>query len=97
MPNLNGPNEVGAAIYQYPDGRLAFGPWAKGTPTSVNVPIPNPPPGSSYAGIIHSHPKGVPYPSETDVRSGVRTGAKMLCIYADGDLRCHQLVKKGKR
>ncbi len=84
-------NEIGAAICQKRNGRFVFGPFSEGTPTSVNINAKCPP-GSKFFGIYHTHPKGVALPSQTDLASGRRVGAKTLCINADGDLRCHNLL-----
>lgn len=83
-----GANEIGAAMCRFPNGKLAFGPFSEGTPVSVNVRIECPP-GSTFEGIYHTHPRGVPVPSQTDIKSGQLTGSKALCINADGDVRCY--------
>ena len=84
-------NEVGASICQTSDGKLVFGPWAEGTPTSVNVAV-SCPPGTTFRGIYHTHPGGVPYPSDQDLKSGVQVGAETLCVKAvPGQLKCHRL------
>ena len=80
-------NEIGASICRRPNGTFVFGPFATGTPTSVNVPIKCPP-GSRFHGIYHTHPGGVPIPSRQDIKSGQITGSKTLCINADGRVRC---------
>ena len=87
-------NEIGASICQRPDGSYTFGPWAKGTPTNVNVPVQCPP-GSRFTGIIHSHPGGIPIPSKTDVQSGRKVGAEQLCIISDsGSVHCYRQLNK---
>ena len=85
-----GTNEVGAAICRLPSGGIVFGPKAEGTPMSVSVPIQCPP-GSSFAGIWHTHPGGVAVPSKQDLRSGRSVGAKRLCITVPetGETRCY--------
>lgn len=85
-------NEIGASICKKPNGKFTFGPWAEGTPTSVNVPVACPK-GSAFAGIYHTHPGGVPLPSQTDLRSGIKVGADVLCINADGVVQCFTRVK----
>ncbi len=80
-------NEIGASICQRPNGSFVFGPFAEGDPMSVQVPL-SCPQGSEWYGIFHTHPAGVPIPSPTDIRSGLKTGAKVLCINADGHTEC---------
>ena len=84
-------NEIGASICQFPDGNLAFGPWAEGTPTSVSVQKQCPA-GANFLGIYHTHPNGVAAPSAQDIKSGRASGAKYLCISVpgEGDLRCYR-------
>ena len=82
-------NEIGASICGAPDGSIAFGPWATGTPTSVQVEV-GCPPGMDFLGIYHTHPGGVAQPSAQDIQSGLAVNAKHLCISADGDLRCYR-------
>ena len=94
--SLYGPNEVGAALCRTKSGQLLFGPWTEGSPNSVNVNIQCPS-GSSLVGPFHTHPKGISKPSQQDVRSGIRVGAKALCIFADGDLKCHTLPVRRRR
>ena len=86
-------NEIGAAVCRFPGGRLAFGPWARGTPTSVNVPLQCPP-GATLSSIYHTHPGGVAYPSDQDVASARQAGVKSLCINADGDLKCFRASQR---
>ena len=83
------PNEIGASICGTPNGGIAFGPWAEGTPTSVHVQV-SCPPGMDFLGIYHTHPNGVAQPSAQDMKSGLAVNAKHLCINADGDLRCYR-------
>lgn len=85
-------NEIGASICQKPNGKIVFGPWAEGTPMSVNVPV-SCPKGTKFHGIFHTHPGGVPLPSKTDLQSGERVGAQVLCINADGVVQCFERVK----
>ena len=85
-------NEVGASVCRFPSGRLAFGPWSSGTPTSVNVSVECPP-GARFESIYHTHPGGVAYPSAQDVASARKVGAQSLCINADGDLKCFRVRK----
>ena len=87
------PNEVGAPICRFPSGQLAFGPWRQGDPMGVSVTTqcPN---GSQFWGIYHTHPRGVPMPSDQDIKSGVESKARVLCINAtspanpQGKMRC---------
>ena len=84
-------NEIGAAMCRdLATGKISFGPFSEGTPTSVSID-PTCPPGTKLFAIYHTHPGGVALPSQTDLKSGRRIGAEALCINADGDLRCHNL------
>jgi len=80
-------NEIGAAICRYENGKLVYGPFSEGTHTRVDVKIACPK-GSRFHGIFHTHPGGVAYPSDVDVASGKRVGAKVLCINSDTERRC---------
>ena len=83
-------NEIGASICQFPGGGLAFGPWAEGTPQSVSIEVACPT-GADFLGIFHTHPNGVPAPSPQDIKSGLASGSKVLCIKAiPGDLKCYR-------
>lgn len=82
-------NEIGASICRRPNGSFVFGPFATGTPVSVNVPIKCPA-GSTFHGIYHTHPGGVPIPSAQDLRSGRQTGSQVLCVNADGNMVCYR-------
>ena len=86
-------NEMGFTLCRTQAGRLVAGPVATGTPTSVDITVACPK-GARYEGLFHTHPGGVASPSTTDVRSALRTGAKNMCIDADGDLRCWRVVKR---
>jgi len=90
MANLP-PNEFGFAIYARPDGSLLAGPLATGTPMSVSIPIVNPPPGTRLAGLFHSHPRGVAYPSNQDLQSAQQVQAPVLCIADDAQMRCFRM------
>lgn len=80
-------NEIGASICRRPNGTFVFGPFATGTPVSVNVPIKCPA-GSDFYGIYHTHPGGVPIPSGRDIQSGIKTNSQVLCVNADGRIAC---------
>lgn len=89
-------NERGASICRRPDGSLVFGPFATGTPVSVNVPI-RCPPGAKFHGIYHTHPDGVPIPSGQDLKSGRQTNSQVLCISVPtgpnaGRIACYRKV-----
>lgn len=86
-----GQNEVGNSICRTASGKIVLGPQAEGTPMSVNVPI-HCPPGSKFEGIYHTHPDGVPIPSQQDLRSGRQVGASILCIKVPntGETRCYR-------
>ena len=89
MPRF-GPNEVGFAVCRASSGRLVAGPVSHGTPTSVSIDVKCPA-NSKFEYLFHTHPGGVPVPSPTDVRSAQLSGAKGLCIDADGAMRCYQM------
>lgn len=88
LRQLGDTNEVGWSICRFSDGKLTNGPVAEGTPFSVEIPVECPP-GSELEGLFHTHPGGVAFPSDTDIRSAVRIGANTLCIDADGHLECY--------
>ena len=74
-----------------PDGSLHKGPVIEGTPTSVSIPI-DCPSGANFEVLWHSHPGGVSFPSEMDLRSGRDVGAKTLCITSEKDgLKCFKI------
>ncbi len=83
-------NEIGYSLCRAPSGRLVRGPMAEGTPTRVQIPVACPP-GTTFEYLFHTHPGGVAYPSNMDIKSGIRVGAKGLCIDADGDRQCYLL------
>ena len=87
-------NEVGASICRMPNGKIVLGPKATGTPMSVKVPIQCPP-SATFEGIIHTHPGGVPIPSQQDLKAGRQVGANVLCIKVPetGVLRCYRRTK----
>ena len=86
-------NEVGYSLCRAPSGALVRGPMAEGTPTRVQIPIACPP-GTTFEGLNHTHPGGVAFPSSMDIKSGIRVGAKVLCIDADGDRKCFRLKRR---
>ena len=88
------PNEIGFSLCKLPSGKLTHGPIATGTPISVGIPVQCPS-GSALYGLFHTHPGGVPYPSQRDVKSQRLTGAKVSCIQSDKALKCFRL--KGAR
>ena len=83
-------NEVGFTICRTPTGSLTRGPMAMGTPVAVNIPLQCPK-GSKMEGLYHTHPGGVAYPSNTDIKSAQRHGAKVLCITNDSQTRCFKV------
>jgi len=91
VKRYRGRREVGFALCRARDGRLVHGPVSVGTPTSVDITV-SCPAGSELVGLFHTHPGGVPVPSEQDIRSALQVGAKVLCIDADGDLRCWRVL-----
>lgn len=90
-----GSNEIGFSMCRYPDGRLATGPVSEGTPMGVDIAIKCPP-GSRFYGMLHTHPGGIAYPSETDINSGRRVGAETLCILVPetDELACYDPVTR---
>lgn len=90
--NSGGPVERGFTGCAMPDGRLAHGPIATGTPTSVSIPVACPPGGEPQF-LWHSHPGGVAYPSKQDIKSTREVGLRDLCITVpeQGETRCFRL------
>jgi len=86
-------NEVGFTMCRAKGGGLTHGPVVSGTPTSVDIPV-RCPPGSSMVGLFHTHPKGVAYPSDTDIRSAIKVGAKALCVQSDTELACFRVSRR---
>lgn len=83
--------EIGWPICVNGSGRVAPNvPQVSGTPMAVNVPITCPS-GTRYRGITHSHPKGVPYPSDQDIKSAIASGGDILCIRNDKEQKCFQV------
>lgn len=80
-------NEIGFSICRAPDDMLVSGPVAVGTPNRVNIPIACPP-DAEFIGLFHTHPGGVAKPSQLDEQSAADHNAKVMCIEADGILRC---------
>ena len=85
-----GPNEVGFAVCRMSNRRLTHGPVSVGTPTNVYIDVQCPK-GSQFEYLFHTHPGGVPVPSPVDVRSARLSGARGLCIDADGAMRCYKM------
>ncbi len=88
-------NEIGFSLCRYPSGQLTHGPVVSGTPTSVNIPVACPP-GARFEGLFHTHPGGVAYPSNTDIRSARKVRAEHLCIAVPdtGEMRCFRFKRK---
>ena len=93
LKRYQGGREIGFALCRARDGRLVPGPVAVGTPWSVEVPL-SCPPGTRLEGIFHTHPGGVPHPSPQDVRSALQAGVRVLCIDADGVMRCWRVGRR---
>ena len=85
-------NEFGFALCQLPNGDLARGPVSWGTPTSVDIQLQCPS-GSKFLGLGHSHPGGVAYPSDQDIKSGFESNSQFLAIQSDSELRIFPLVR----
>lgn len=82
-------NEIGFSLCRDTGtGKIVHGPVREGTPTSVGI-VMKCPVGSDFIGLAHTHPGGVATPSAQDWRSARNVDASVLCIDADGDLRCH--------
>ena len=84
------PDEIGFSMCERSDGSLTHGPVARGTPTSVSIPV-SCPPGTVFVGLGHTHPRGVAFPSQQDIRSARQTGARNLCIRSDDRTACFQV------
>lgn len=84
-------NELGFAACRTLDGRLMRGPTASGTPTSVSIPV-NCPTGTVFEMLFHTHPGGVSFPSQQDIQSALKVGAKTLCILSERDgMKCFRI------
>jgi proteasome lid subunit RPN8/RPN11 len=72
-------------------GRLARGSQASGDRYSVDLVI-SCPHGYRALGIFHTHPGGVPIPSEMDLRSAVLHGLTHVCVGVPetGVVRCYR-------
>ncbi len=89
---MSGANEIGFSLCRTPAGELVNGPVATGTPNRVGIPIACPP-GAKWEGLHHTHPGGVPRLSGLDLATASQTGAKVMCVEADGDLRCYKFER----
>ena len=89
-------NEIGFTLCRARNGKLVRGPMASGTPMNVDIPLKCPS-DSQMVGLFHTHPGGVPYPSDIDLKSAARVGVSNLCIDADGTLNCFRLRKRGRK
>lgn len=74
-----GANEFGAAVCEYPDGTLTHGTRSEGTPISVQISL-DCPEGTRLAALWHTHPGGIPYPSQKDVSEARRVGVELIAI-----------------
>ncbi len=83
-------NEVGFTLCRTASGDLTRGPIAMGTPMAVKIPLQCPA-NSKLEGLYHTHPGGVAYPSNTDIKSAQRYGAKVLCITNDSQTKCFKV------
>ena len=88
--------EIGFTLCRNDAGTLTHGPVARGTRENVNVPI-RCPAGSTFEGIYHTHPGGVPLPSAQDIRAALEVGARTMCIQSDHKLNCFLTPSLGKR
>ena len=80
-------NEIGYTLCRTQGGKLMRGPIAEGSSSAVRVRMACPP-GTQLEGLFHTHPGGVARPSAVDMATARRVGAKIMCIDADGELRC---------
>lgn len=92
MGNNQGPrtkNEIGFAVCKTDDGRFVRGPVAEGTPLNVTIPL-RCPPNSRIVGMVHTHPGGIPQPSEMDLAAAAKYNIANLCIAQpeDGVMNC---------
>lgn len=85
-------NEFGFSLCQRPDGALVRGPVSWGTPTSVEIMLQCPS-GAEFVGLGHSHPGGVAFPSDQDIKSGIESGARFLAIQSDYDFNVFPIVR----
>ena len=94
------PNELGFSLCRTRQGRIVSGPVASGSPTRVDIRVECPP-GSSFFGLFHTHPKlpsgqgGIAKLSDMDTFSAQRVRAKVSCVATEGALRCFRVKKAG--
>jgi len=89
------PYEVGAAIC-CDARRCVLGPLSAGTRTRVEVNLKCPP-GMRPVGTIHTHPGGLPLPSQMDIENLRRAGLRVSCIVAETGARCYLIDKLGRK
>lgn len=85
-------NEFGFALCQLPNGDLVRGPVSWGTPVSVDIQLQCQQ-GAKFVGLGHSHPRGVAYPSDQDIKSGFESHSEFLAIQSDSELRIFPLIR----
>tara|TARA_Y100000310_G_scaffold204991_1_gene205284 strand:- start:386 stop:748 length:363 start_codon:yes stop_codon:yes gene_type:complete len=84
--------EVGFTLCRTPQGGLTRGRVARGTRTSVNIPL-GCPPGAKLEGFFHTHPGGVAVPSDLDFKAARKARVSVLCVQNDSQLSCFRLKK----
>jgi len=73
------PNERGATVCMFPDGRMVLGPEQRGdsrTHVTVKLLCPG---GTRPVGLTHTHPGGDSTPSSQDVRETRRLNLHFIC------------------
>lgn len=73
---------------------ISKGGTVTGEPHAVSVPLTCPP-GTTVAGVHHSHPGGSIRPSSQDIATMRRHGLGYLCVEARGKIKCYR--PRGRR
>lgn len=90
--DMTGDRETGFTICS--NGALRRGPEATGHRYGVRVDIQCPV--GKPVGIFHTHPGGVPEPSDADITEAQRFNIPYLCIGVPetGIIRCHRVRRR---
>lgn len=86
-------NEFGFTLCRTPRGKLVRGKVHHGTPSQVVIPVTCPP-ASKLEGLFHTHPGGVAFPSEPDIRNAFQAKIKVLCVMNESALNCFRLIRR---
>ncbi len=76
-------------------GELSRGASATGSISTVSVPV-RCSPGTRAVAIVHSHPSGIPLPSDKDMQTSRAHGNIPICVRTEAHgVRCYK-PKSGK-